>query len=184
MADFKIKRGLSTTLFSNSGVVNPKLIIETGCWYLCTDTAELYMGIVSSETNEPVLKRINGENLDIALDEVKEDIAELKNTVLFKKISNETELPSDFTDSTFNPNITYYLPLISSDGTNTGKVSTFIFDQSTQSYMCTNSVDEAVILSMVIEAIDTTLDARLAIKLPTAIKQTLESTILFGGKAL
>ena len=45
MLDFKIKRGLSTTLFSEPGTINPKLIIELGCWYLCIDTAELFVCI-------------------------------------------------------------------------------------------------------------------------------------------
>ena len=183
MADFKIKRGLSTTLFPTPGVVNPRLIIELGCWYLCTDTAELYMG-VSSTDDELTLKRINGENLDSALAEVKNELSELKNTVLFKKITSEVELPSDFSAVDFNPNITYYIPLKNSDGTISNKVSTYIFDEISQSYMCTNCMDDSVILNMVVEAIDSTLDSRLAVKLPIAIKETLESTILFGGKSL
>ncbi len=59
MTDFKIRRGLSSILFSEPGVINPKLIIEEGCWYLCTDTAELYLG-AAEETGELTLKRING----------------------------------------------------------------------------------------------------------------------------
>lgn len=57
MVDFKIRRGLSTTLFSEPGVVNPRLVIEEGCWYLCTDTAELFLGIQG--TDKLTLKRIN-----------------------------------------------------------------------------------------------------------------------------
>ncbi len=52
MTDFKIKRGLSKDLH------NPRLIIEEGCWYLCTDTAELFLGVV--EEGQPKLKQING----------------------------------------------------------------------------------------------------------------------------
>lgn len=51
--NFKIKRGPSETLHST------RLIIEEGCWYLSTDTAELYVGII--ENGFPVLKPINGE---------------------------------------------------------------------------------------------------------------------------
>jgi hypothetical protein len=51
--NFKIKRGPSDVL------KNPLLIIEEGCWYLSTDTAELYVGIIENDT--PVLKRINGD---------------------------------------------------------------------------------------------------------------------------
>ena len=57
MVDFKIRRGLSTTLFSSPGIVNPRLVIEEGCWYLCTDTAELFLGVL--EDNTLVLKKIN-----------------------------------------------------------------------------------------------------------------------------
>ena len=51
--NFKIKRGPSDVL------KNPLLIIEEGCWYLSTDTAELYVGIIENDT--PVLKRVNGD---------------------------------------------------------------------------------------------------------------------------
>ena len=51
--NFKIKRGPSDVL------KNPLLIIEEGCWYLSTDTAELYIGIIENDT--PVLKRVNGD---------------------------------------------------------------------------------------------------------------------------
>jgi hypothetical protein len=57
MVDFKIRRGLSTTLFIEPGVVNPRLVIEEGCWYLCTDTAELFLGVLKNE--ELILKKIN-----------------------------------------------------------------------------------------------------------------------------
>lgn len=62
MIDFNILRGLSTELFSAPGVVNPDLIIEEGYWYLCTDTAELFLGI--KEQNRLVLKKINANLLD------------------------------------------------------------------------------------------------------------------------
>lgn len=51
MTDFNILHGLSTELFSSPGVVNPDLIIEEGCWYLCTDTAELFLGTYSNCSN-------------------------------------------------------------------------------------------------------------------------------------
>ena len=59
MTDFKIFRALSSELFPD-GVLNRRLIIEEGCWYLCTDTAELYLGV--AESDELVLKQINCEN--------------------------------------------------------------------------------------------------------------------------
>jgi len=60
MNDFKIKRGLSSVVFIEPGVINPQLVIEEGCWYLCTDTAELYLG-VQIDTGL-TLKKINGHN--------------------------------------------------------------------------------------------------------------------------
>ena len=57
MIDFKIRRGLSHELFTEVGKVNPRLKIEEGCWYLCTDTADLYLGVNTGE--ELTLKRIN-----------------------------------------------------------------------------------------------------------------------------
>lgn len=118
MTDFKIRRGYSTTLFSSPGIVNPKLIIELGCWYLCIDTAELFVGVLGSD-NKPTLKRIN----------------ETKEFALFKRIENETELPTDFTSKEFNPNITYYI--VSTDEKNI--ISTFIFDSDSKSYLRANN---------------------------------------------
>lgn len=61
MIDFKIRRGLSTVLFSEPGKVNPKLKIEEMCWYLCTDTAELFLGVNINGTL--TLKQINEKNI-------------------------------------------------------------------------------------------------------------------------
>lgn len=61
MIDFKIRRGLSSELFISPGVVNPKLVIEEGHWYLCTDTADLFLGIKADGVLS--LKRINSSPL-------------------------------------------------------------------------------------------------------------------------
>ena len=61
MTDFKIRRGLSTVLFSEPGKINPKLNIEEACWYLCTDTAELFLGVNVNGTL--TLKKINEKNI-------------------------------------------------------------------------------------------------------------------------
>ena len=58
MIDFKIRKGPSSDLFIAPGEVNPRLIIENGCWYLTEDTAELFIGVLSEE-NKLTLKRIN-----------------------------------------------------------------------------------------------------------------------------
>lgn len=57
MIDFKIKKGPSSYLFID-GEINPRLLIEEGCWYLTEDTAELYVG--AYEDGKLTLKRING----------------------------------------------------------------------------------------------------------------------------
>ena len=59
MIDLNISRGLSTDLFPN-GELNPRILIEEGCWYLCTDTAELYLGVKTEKGLQ--LKQINGKN--------------------------------------------------------------------------------------------------------------------------
>ena len=70
MEDLRVRRGLSTELFQldsngklNYELPNTQLIKEEGCWYLCTDTAELFL--CASEKDEQtheevlVLKKIN-----------------------------------------------------------------------------------------------------------------------------
>ena len=190
MADFKIRRGKSTTLFVSPGVVNPRLVIEEGCWYLCTDTAELFVGLVD-DAGTPVLKRINGEvpeqepdiggssttQLESMVKDLEDRLVLLEDVELFQKIESEADLPTNFDSEDFNPNITYYRPLAD------GRVSTFIYDRDAQSYMCTNSVDELVVRAMVTEAIDFLLEDRLAAILPEAVKSTIETCILYGGDA-
>lgn len=60
MTDFKIRRGLSCDLFKNGKVSDglaDGVVLENGCWYLCTDTAELFVG--TSVEDGVALKRIN-----------------------------------------------------------------------------------------------------------------------------
>lgn len=40
--NFQIKQGLSTDLFVD-GQLNPRVVLIETCWYLCTDTAELFL---------------------------------------------------------------------------------------------------------------------------------------------
>lgn len=54
MTDFKIRRGLYADLF-NIATGELRGTIEVGCWYLCTDSAELFLGMPDG-----TLKRING----------------------------------------------------------------------------------------------------------------------------
>ena len=70
MTDFKIRRGLSTDLFINgdnkAGVIEG-VVLENGCWYLCTDTADLFICV--QQSNGLALKRINEKaGWDISVD--------------------------------------------------------------------------------------------------------------------
>lgn len=141
MVDFKIKRGLSTTMFSSPGVINPRLIIEEGVWYLCIDTADLFLG-VSATDGTIKLKRINGNgteadlgDISFIVDDLMARVEDLEDVSLFQKINDESELPADFDDPSFNPNITYYLIKDNS-------AFTFIFDKDSLSYFCTSNVAE------------------------------------------
>ena len=81
MIDFQINRGLSTELFIN-GQVNPDLIIEEGCWYLCTDTAELFLGVKTEEGL--TLKQVNDAEAHPVVAEVKAQV-----TGLIPKVEEE-----------------------------------------------------------------------------------------------
>ena len=68
MLDFEIKHGLSTDLFlvdeegyPNYEELNPAVDLKEGYWYLCIDTAELFL--CTTETDELTLKRINSSNV-------------------------------------------------------------------------------------------------------------------------
>lgn len=81
MTDLNIRYGPSNSIFID-GQINPKLIIEVGCWYLCTDTAELFLGVDNG--SELTLKRINDPAIAIPVDELalKSDITELKQEII------------------------------------------------------------------------------------------------------
>ena len=73
--NFEIKRGPTEVLH------NPKLLVEEGCWYLSTDTAELFIGLLVDGI--PQLKPVNGTLIETSLatyatqDFVREAIASL-----------------------------------------------------------------------------------------------------------
>lgn len=179
MIDFKIKRGLSTALFTASGAINPKLLIEEGCWYLCTDTAELFLGTALDDGTK-TLKQINTEKFSL-IQELAEELDQRLTTIesqeLFVQIDSITELPTDFTSTEFNPNVTYYL--VTDDET----VTTFVFNKHSQTFLRTTGVDTEFINQTVSEAIVLQLEDRFTELLPKAIVQTLTGTILYGGNA-
>ena len=64
MTDFKIRRGLSEQIFEDKLTLKPhsRLLLEEGTWYLCTDTAELFLGLLNTATGKIELKQINGSH--------------------------------------------------------------------------------------------------------------------------
>ena len=59
MNDFKIRRGLYSQLFNEDGDLRrEEVVLELGCWYLCTDEAWLYV-CVEDENGQLDLKQIN-----------------------------------------------------------------------------------------------------------------------------
>ena len=189
MTDFKIRRGLSTSLFDNvtEGKINPKLVIEDGCWYLCTDTAELYLGIVLADGSKS-LKRINGDSTLAAITEIQKELDKLETTQLYRQIAGEHELPTDFEASDFNPNVVYYIIHKTAAGDPIGTCSAYLFDKGAQSYMCTNNADMSTINDMVEAAIELKLEDKFAAMLPDEVAKAIQSvfaydTVLYGGSA-
>lgn len=90
MTDFNIRRGLSSELFPD-GVLNPNILIEDGCWYLCDDTAELFIGVNTENgltlktINETKIKQEVTQTVVPAVEEVKTKVE----TVLVPKIDEE-----------------------------------------------------------------------------------------------
>lgn len=180
MQDFKVRRGLSTTLFSKPGEVNPKLVIEEGSWYLCTDTADLFLG-VRLEDGSYTLRRINAGSFELTINTLQQDVEALKATELYKRIQYEYELPNDFESAEFNPNVTYYI--VTNEDTENPVVSTYIFDNTILGYICTRGVDMSSLQSMVDTTIEQVLDDKLAVKVPEVVEETFETRVLFGGTA-
>lgn len=91
---FRIRRGLSTELFQvidgkpNYEAPSKTVTLEENCWYLCTDTAELFLGVkvTDPDTGESLitLKRINSDDSqsnDEINPELAEDLAELQGEI-------------------------------------------------------------------------------------------------------
>lgn len=91
---FRIRRGLSTELFQlidgkpNYEIPSEEVTLEENCWYLCTDTAELFLGVkvTDPDTNESLitLKRINSDDNQSSEEispELAEDLAELQGEI-------------------------------------------------------------------------------------------------------
>ena len=82
MTEFRIRRGPASDLFEDISLgalerkINPNLRIEVGCWYLTSDTAELFLGI-KLEDGSKNLKRINGESTLDAISKMQKELEQL-----------------------------------------------------------------------------------------------------------
>ena len=163
MTDFKIRRGRSDQLFID-GQVNQKLVIEEGCWYLCSDTAELYLGVLDEATNTLCLKRVNSgvssadgpiegpgggnhggqidgfEELEFAVSALQDDVSTLQSDVADLKEAKLIKEIGDLSelpavnDAEFSFNTIYYLKADKGSS-----VSAYIYDVSTAEYLCISS---------------------------------------------
>lgn len=77
--EFKIRRGPASDLFDDITVgalerrINPNLRIEVGCWYITSDTAELFLGIALQDGSK-TLKRINSDSMLAAIADLRLDL--------------------------------------------------------------------------------------------------------------
>jgi len=59
--NFKVRTGLSTDLFNLDGSLKASVVLELGCWYLCSDTLEVYICV--EEQEKLVLKALNSTSI-------------------------------------------------------------------------------------------------------------------------
>ena len=186
--DFKIRQGLSTELFESDGkTVKPGVILELGSWYLCMDTVSIYI-CVKKDTNKAdtaanrTLKRANTDKFD-SIEDYLETLAQQGPNNNYIKIETESELPNNFDDLAFDPNIAYYIVTDKA----AGFISLYVFDKGSQQYVCTNKADMSVLEAKIDEVVDVrleeVLDDKLSEKVPAAVKTTIETQILFGGNS-
>jgi hypothetical protein len=183
--DFKIRRGLSTDLFESDNItVKADVKLELGCWYLCTDTACVYVCVKkdlaeADITENRTLKRINSTAFDL----VEKRVESLIQQSPYVEIKSESDLPKNFDDPNFNPNIAYYIitdPKLH-------YMSLYIFDRANQCYICTNKADLSILEDQIVTVVDTkleeVLDDKLIEKVPQTVKTTVETHVLFGGNS-
>ena len=120
---FQIKRGLRANLCDD--YLNPLIPLEDGCWYLCTDTAELFV------SNDGVtLTPLNAESTFDSSD-IYAQLDELKSQQLkYVKVNDESEIP----ETVIDPYIVYY-----SIHSNGESANTYIYDKDLGKYMCTGT---------------------------------------------
>lgn len=68
MMDFEIKKGKSTSLFNEAGeCILPSEHLSDGCWYLTTDTAEVYVAFQQPDGTFQ-LRKLNECDVDVDFD--------------------------------------------------------------------------------------------------------------------
>lgn len=120
---FQIKRGLRKNLCDD--YLNPLIPLEDGCWYLCTDTAELFVS-----NDGLTLTPLNAESTFDSSD-IYTQLDELKSQQLkYVKVTDEAEIPETVVD----PYIVYY-----SIHSNGESANTYIYDKDLDRYVCTGT---------------------------------------------
>lgn len=120
---FQIKRGLRANLCDD--YLNPLIQLEDGCWYLCIDTAELFVC-----NDGATLTRIKAATTFDSSDIYDELIDLRTRQIKYVRIEDAQSIPETVTD----PYIVYYS--ISSDG---NSADTYIYDPQLNKYVCTST---------------------------------------------
>jgi hypothetical protein len=103
MTDFKIRRGRYDQLFDTDGNLRrDSVVLELGCWYLCTDEAWLYL-CVENDNGTLDLKQINkptAANRPTTNPDDEGEIGGLVNNLIYVEINEAGELVAYYADST------------------------------------------------------------------------------------
>lgn len=94
MTDFKIRRGKYNQLFDENGTVRREsVILELGCWYLCTDEAWLFLCVEGTD-GQLDLKQINKTTNAVNRPTTSPDdeTGELVNSIIYVEINDIGEL--------------------------------------------------------------------------------------------
>lgn len=103
--EFRVRRGPASDLFIDPTAnvfereINPSLRIEVGCWYLTSDTAELFLGVRLADGSKN-LKRINGESTLEAIAEIEKELKRLAATQTYTAGSGLILSNNEFTFDT------------------------------------------------------------------------------------
>jgi hypothetical protein len=172
---FKIKRCTYSQLFPVQGESN--ITIEEGCWYLCTDTTDLFVGTAVEDSNGKTTYRPERINKSIA-DVVDGLVAEVEDIEYFQQIQSRLELPNKNSNN-FNPNITYYRieyldQTAGEEDDEDAKyiIYTYTYDRSKERYICSTSTNNIACVSSV-----EIIDGKLVIYYPDGTHKEIEGVV-------